>query len=112
MKMRQILMIGILALARTVPAPGQADLEERLEDLGQSLPALAERLDEWRKHPIDLNRADPEDLAGLPLLDDREVRKIIRERKKGPFLSWQDLMARAGLDSARLSGIRAFVAIG
>ena len=110
--MRNILMACILALVRTSAAPGQTEPEERLTEDGQSLPFLVERLDEWRMHPLDLNCADPEDLAGLPLLDGREIRKITGERKKRPFLSWQDLMARADLDSVRLAGIRALVTFG
>ena len=62
------------------------------DDSNVDLTVLTERLFEFAKDPIDLNRTDVDELAQLLLLSDVQISSIMEhERKFGPLLSFYEL---------------------
>ena len=63
-------------------------------------------------HPINLNRADREDLQSLLLLSDLEIAHILDHRSEyGSFLSFQELYLVEGMDSSKIDQIRVFLTV-
>jgi competence ComEA-like helix-hairpin-helix protein len=86
-------------------------------DEGSSLDATGSgpednRLEELREKPIDLNRAQEDDLRELPGVDRVLARRILRERaRRGKFASVQDLEQVPGFDGLKLEAVRPFVMV-
>ena len=75
-------------------------LEELLlEEAASDNPETAERLDELKRNPVNLNSADENLLASLPFFDSMQARRIIEERAaRGRFTGIDDFLARVNLD--------------
>lgn len=92
----------------------QTDLEEWLyEDQdSEEITNIAEQLDYFRNHPIELNRISLNDLEGCPFFTIFQIKKITEERKQnGPFRSFNDFKNRIEMDSEELSRIQPFLSI-
>ena len=63
--------------------------------------------------PVDLDRADPEDLAVVPGLTPRLAVAVVADRaRRGPFTSLDDLQRVRGIGPGRLARARPFLTLG
>ena len=82
------------------------------DDSNVDLTVLTERLFEFAKNPIDLNRTDVDELAQLLLLSDVQISSIMEhEREFGPLLSFYELQTIDAMDQRTISLIRPFVKV-
>ncbi len=106
------------AAAQLPPDTTDADVavEAILEDLDDVLgdPAqLAERLDELRFHPLNVNTASAEELAQIPALSPAVTRNIVLYRKtSAPFAAIDALRAVDGVTEAVLRAARPYLTAG
>ncbi|MBN2201077.1 helix-hairpin-helix domain-containing protein [bacterium] len=105
-----------LLLAVFLPARlhGQTEYEEKVlddSDGGADAAASAwERLDGWRNHPLDLNRAGPDELRRLPFFTPALAEAAVRDRRQsGPFRDKRDFIERLGLDRAAAEAVEPYV---
>ena len=64
-------------------------------------------------YPVDLNRADHEDLTGIPGVGEVLALRIVAHREShGPFVTMEDLLDVPGIGEGRLSGMREYVEVG
>ena len=104
---------GLFRLLILVSAPclllrAQSASEEALMENGTETeaPARLERLDEWKRRPLNLNEADAGEIALLPVISPYQAKVILRERKEnGPFLDESDLRTRTGLDRPAMEAL-------
>ena len=89
--------------------------QEPLEDMlwedfeGQEDPELLAILDRLHSRPIDLNKADPEELAEFPFFSLIMAEKIAQERsRKGPYRSWENVRKRLGLSKFETDRIKPY----
>ena len=90
-------------------------LEQLGEELGENvdISEVIERLNYYRKHPIDLNKSTPSDLANLVFLNTQQISNIIYHRDfTGPFINLLELQGIAGLDLNTIQLLLQFVKIG
>ncbi len=106
------------AAAQHPPDTTDVDIavEAILEDLGEALgdPAqLAERLDELRLHPLDVNTASAEELAQIPALSLALARQIVLYRTTtGPYATLDALRAVEGMTETVLQAARPYLTAG
>ncbi|HNM68694.1 MAG TPA: helix-hairpin-helix domain-containing protein [Flavobacteriales bacterium] len=95
-------------------------IEQRIEavadqmgsDNNVDLTALTEVLTDYIRSPMDLNKAEPQDLAQLQLLSDVQVTAIIEHRQRfGPFISIYELQTIDEMDPRTIALIRPFVQV-
>ncbi len=72
-------------------------------------PELYERLEDLRAHPLDLNSATEEELAGIPWITPALARKIVERREKRPFNTAGELAQIDGVSSPTLEKILPYV---
>lgn len=94
---------------------GQTDYEEKVMEGSEgdeaSAAAAWERLDGWRNHPLDLNRAGSDELRLLPLFSPALAEAAVRERERsGPFRDKRDFFERLGLDRPTAEAVDPYVA--
>lgn len=64
-------------------------------------------------YPVDLNRADHEDLTGIPGVGEVLALRIVAHREAhGPFMTMEDLLDVPGIGEGRLAGMRDYVEVG
>ena len=84
------------------------DLEQSISSEG--LEGYQLRLDRFRKHPLDFNRADAAELAELGMLQPLQIENWIRYRERfGPASDWYVLQGVPGWDSLTVERIRPYV---
>jgi hypothetical protein len=86
----------------------QSATEEELLENGTetAAPETLERLDEWKRYPLNINDADAGEIAILPVVSPSLAKIIVRERREnGPFLDETDLRKRIGLDRAAMEAL-------
>lgn len=92
---------------------GQEKIEEKLlEDQVESSEQseLYEILSNLREHPININKAEVEQLEIIPGVTPSLLQEIIRYRqRKGGFSSVEELLAVPGMDEETFNNIREFV---
>ena len=104
--------------AQTSPDTTDTDLgvEAILEALDETLgnPAqLAERLDELRARPLDVNTASAEELAQIPAFSLATARRIVHVRTtSGPFTTLNTLRAVEGVTQTVLRAARPYLTVG
>ncbi len=77
---------------------------------GATAAAAWERLDGWRNHPLDLNRAEPDELRLLPFFTPGLAEAAVRERNRsGPFRDKRDFIERLALDHVIAEAIAPYV---
>ena len=63
-------------------------------------------------YPVDLNRADHEDLTGIPGVGEVLALRIVAHREShGPFMTMEDLLDVPGIGEGRLAGMRDYVEV-
>jgi len=73
---------------------------------------ILDALEAFRRQPLDLNRADADDLHALQLLSDIQIQNILNYREKiGPFIAIYELQAVPQLDLETIRNILPFVTI-
>lgn len=109
-----ILFILLLAIVGTVTA--QADPEAALENtIGATdeLPeddALLQELEQYKRHPIQLNQAGAEELLNSGLFSAMQVSQLLRYRMlMGPLLHLHELLAVPGFDPLVIRRILPYV---
>ena len=106
-------MSALSAAAFDAPAGfdfvGPADLDQWVED-GLIQEDEREQLLEWMDDPLDLNRAELDELRLLPFVDEPLAEEIDAARKERPFESLNDLERVRGLQSG-LNMILPFVTV-
>lgn len=98
----------VLIVCSFSPVQAQEDYEDLLETDGSVLDPseLLERIDEIRKHPMDINTASAVELQRIPWLSPVQAHQIVKYRKNaGPFLSVRHLLKVPGLDESTLEKI-------
>ncbi|MDM7924974.1 MAG: helix-hairpin-helix domain-containing protein [bacterium] len=93
---------------------GQTDYEEKVMEGSEgdeaSAAAAWERLDRWRDHPLDLNRAGSDELRLLPFFSPALAEAAVRERDlSGPFRDKRDFFERLGLDRTTADAVDPYV---
>ncbi|MGK6350994.1 hypothetical protein [Parapedobacter sp. DT-150] len=116
-----ILSITGLLLAGSVRAQTDPDLlVERLtelvaEDLAEDFDfsELAERLDGYRRHPIDLNRTDGRELQELQFVPQLFIDNLLAHRERsGKLVDVHELQTIEGLDAELLRLLLPYVTVG
>lgn len=62
--------------------------------------------------PVDINRADPNELVRLPRIGPVTAQRIVAARRERPFSSLEDLGRVPGIGPATLDGLRGLVTVG
>jgi DNA uptake protein and related DNA-binding proteins len=114
-----ILFIMVLLFAATAQEEYAPDpYEQQLENLAavgeeESIDdAQWQYLEHRRRHRLNLNTADEEELSALALLTDLQVQQLLHYRKVlGPFLHIYELQAVPGMDIPTIRRILPFVAV-
>ncbi len=104
----------LLAAFLATRAHGQTDYEEKVMEGSEgdeaSAAAAWERLDRWRNHPLDLNRAGSDELRLLPFFTPALAEAAVRERdRSGPFRDRRDFIERLGLDRATADAVDSYI---
>ena len=100
-------LIALLGIA--LPPRDTLDTEVILLNIDESDEEIAERLDELRRRPIDLNTCSADDLMELPFITAAEAGALVAHRRShGPFTSLESLSAVKGLDAATATRLSAF----
>ena len=114
-------IILLLAVFCTLTANGQedADLKNISSNLAESLPEaedlseLTERLSFYKKHPLNLNQAKPEQLKELILLSALQISNFyIHLKTSGKLQDLLELQAIDGFDQETISRLLPFVTLG
>lgn len=115
----RLLLFGVLSAAPVYGQEADNLLIERLSEFyaGQlaenfDFTELAEQLDFYRRHPIDLNRTDGEELRDLLFVPQLFIDNLLMHRRQsGAFVSLYELQALDGLDLAILRMLEPFVTV-
>ena len=116
---RPLLLLPLLLL--TTKSYGQTTTEQLVEEVAQNSGSGGEftftdvlsRLEFYARHPLDLNRATPEELADLHLLTTRQVDALLDYRDRlGGLLSIYELQSLPAFDVETLRRLHPFVAAG
>lgn len=102
----------VLAVFLTARVHGQTDYEEKVMEGSDEDGAAAawERLEGWRNHPLDLNRAGADELRLLPFFTPGLAEAAVLERNRsGPFRDKRDFIERLGLDRATADAVDPYV---
>lgn len=68
------------------------------------------RLEELRRTPLDINRAEYSDWKQLPWLSEKQITAILNQRaQQGPFLTIDTLLSVPGIDGETLERLRPFL---
>ena len=109
---------GLFAQLDTLTPP---DLQELIEDFYQNTETdgdfdfntLLEELEYFRRRPLNLNRADENDLRALQLLDDRQIADLLLHRERfGNLIALYELQAIPSFDRFTILRILPFVTTG
>ncbi len=85
---------------------------ESVETEGLERTEWLEILESYRRQPLDLNRASANELASLVVLNDLQIRQLIRYRERlGPLISIYELQAVPGFDVETIRRIRPLVTV-
>jgi len=106
--------IGILVAGPCLLLSAQTVVEEELLENGTETlaPETVERLEEWKRDPLNLNRADAGEIAILPVISPSLAKAVVKERKEnGPFVDETDFQRRLGLDSAILEALSQYTVV-
>ncbi len=97
-------------------APFSQEFEQSLEDQASKDDApteddsYLESLDLLRKHPLNINQVNSEDLEGLGLLTDLQISSFIRYRSLlGELISMYELQAVPGWDPETIRSVRPYI---
>ena len=95
----------------------EEEIERILEDIDPDDPdidpeLLTEYLLDLINNPININRANPEDLIGIPGVNIRLAQSIRRYRDTKPFESVDELLEVSGIGPATLERMRPYVTVG
>jgi len=113
-------VIGLLCVHAASHAQTETDLLlERLTELvSEELPEdvdyseVAERMDFYKRHPIDLNRTDGSELQELLFVPQLFIDNLLEHRERsGRFVAVYELQAVAGLDVASLRQLLPYVTV-
>jgi hypothetical protein len=89
----------------------QTTTENETADLDQN--TLFEQLENYRKHPLDLNQAGREELEELQILSDLQITRFLTYRRTyGELLSLYELQAVPGFDLITIRQVLPFVKVG
>lgn len=103
------------SFAQTVPDPVEQSLESSVEKNGEETEAdesFPLQLQLFRKHPLSLNTATPDDLRELGLLTPVQVDQLISYRDQlGPFISLDELQAIPGWDPVTARKVRPYLTV-
>ena len=109
---------GLFAQLDTLTPP---DLQELIEDFYQNTETdadfdfntLLEELEYFRRRPLNLNRANENDLRALQLLDDRQIADLLLHRERfGNLIAVYELQAIPSFDRFSILRILPFVTTG
>lgn len=119
-----ILLLCVIALPVAVFAQEPVDstnensVEDRIESVAENTDAeidyssLTETLKYFKKHPINLNRTDREELEELGLLNEIQIDNLLRHiEKNGALISLYELQSIDGFDLATIYSILPYVKI-
>ncbi|WP_207423388.1 ComEA family DNA-binding protein [Desertivirga brevis] len=121
MSFKGLLLLGLLvvpfrrAVAQTDQDPIiETIIESVMETVGNDFDFsdLIEKLNFYKKHPLDINKANEESLLELVFLSPLQVNQIIEYRKEnGDFLELYELQAVDGLDLETIRRLLPFITI-
>jgi len=113
-----IVILSWLSIAAAQEESDPALYEEQLETLALEQEEAAiddthwQYLEHRRRHRLNLNKADAEDLRALELLTDLQVHQFLQYRQLfGPLLHLYELQAVPGMDIATIRRILPFVTV-
>jgi hypothetical protein len=103
----------------SLPLGDQSVLSDMIEDYVQGLDSedfdfntLFEDLENFRRHPLNLNKAGKTELSELKLLNQLQINNLIRYREfAGPLLSIYELQAVPGFDLTTIRVILPFIKV-
>jgi DNA uptake protein ComE-like DNA-binding protein len=107
----KIILIWTMAAGSRPPVSAQTAVEEDLLDNGAETvaPETLERLEEWKRFPLNLNGADAGEISMLPMVSPSLARAAVKERREnGPFVDGSDFQRRLGLDSAVMEALAGY----
>lgn len=122
MKVRYLLMPAGLWIHFLLPAQNLFPLQQLEETLIESVYAangseedaemLVSALEEWHRHPVNLNQAGEEFFRKLPFLTEFQIRSFFRYREEhGPLLSVHELRYVYGFDGQTIRMLLPFVTV-
>ncbi len=101
-----------------IDSTNENTIEDRIENIAENTDAeidyssLTETLKYFRKHPLNLNRADREELEELGLLNAIQIDNLLRHiEKNGALISLYELQSIDGFDLATIYSILPYVKI-
>lgn len=108
-----LLLVWQLAWSQEPPGTAEQQLESRAsEEPDPSDESYLQDLDEFRRHPVDLNRATGEELQSLRLLSESQIRELVRYRALlGKLVDIHELQAVPGWDLTLIRNLLPFVTI-
>ncbi len=116
-----ILLIGIflcLIISAQEPRTEHTDTEQQLENLTEANESETEddswlqQMERFRKHPINLNNADADELGQLKILTDLQVANLLSYRKLlGKFINIYELQAIPSWDVITIRKLLPFIII-
>lgn len=112
-------IIGFLLISPTLRAQElPATTEQQMEDLTEISEgdpdddSYWQQLEPYRRHPLDLNLADEDDLNDLPLLSALQIESLLSYRRLlGKFISIYELQAIPYWDIATIKKLKPFVTV-
>ncbi len=111
-----MVMLALITLGAMTASPRDTlDAEAlflHLDESGEEYAEIVERLEEFRRRPIDVNSCTIEDLLDLPIVSAAEAKAVTDHRREhGLFTSPRALREVDGLNAATLERILAFVTV-
>jgi len=113
-------LVPHMLLAQRIDEDKQAALDQMVELISENLEVenldfttLLEDLNYFYEHPLNINRAERDDLRRLIILSEFQIEAIIRHREyAGRFISTYELQGVEGFDLFTIQAILPFVRIG
>lgn len=105
-----VLQVAFLVQAGPVVSQTVEDLLEQQSDAADAS-ELAELIVELREHPVDLNRADRDDLDRIPFLSGSLITGILNYRKGKAFTRLEELLSVDGMTGDLFEAIEDFVTV-
>ncbi len=108
-----ICLNAIPAYAQELPATGQLEELAAAEETESEDDTFLQRLELYRKYPLDINRAGMDEWKDLGLLNELQIASLLDYRRLlGPFIDLHELQAVPGIDISLIRQLLPFITIG
>lgn len=108
------IVVAALLLLNAVSASGQSDREDYTALIDESIDysAFSLQLEDYRQHPLDINKADKADFGNFPFLSELQLNALFEHiALNGPLLELYELQSIAYFDLTTIQQLLPFIRV-